>query len=276
MEELKIKTSHLVSIIIPIYNAESYLSETIESVLNQTYSHWELLLVNNCSTDISPDIIDKYVAEDRRIYRFDTKVNTGGPAAPRNVGIGEANGDYLAFLDADDIWAANKLERQIELIEKQKLDLVHCKAKYIDGSGERSDVVEKSLFNLVLTKFFGSSFALLVMNPISISSCIVKNDPGIFFRLDPTFQSIEDWFLWIDLSLSGKKFGVLNEQLLFYRVHNSSISSINGQTQYFKGFCLYGLLLVENKIRLRKFLVLMVFQSIKVLSYRIFGRHSKS
>lgn len=93
----------LVSIIIPVYNAEDFLIETIESVQAQTYKNWELLLVDDCSTDSSGDLIEAKAKEDDRIKYIKLEKNSGA-AVTRNIGLSEASGRYVAFLDSDDIW----------------------------------------------------------------------------------------------------------------------------------------------------------------------------
>src|SRR5690606_36436728 len=101
----------LVTIIIPCYNAEKYIAETIESVINQTYKNWELIVVNDGSTDNSPDIIKEFVANDNRIAFID-KPNSG-VSDSRNKGLEKAKGEYIAFLDADDVWIENNLEVKV-------------------------------------------------------------------------------------------------------------------------------------------------------------------
>lgn len=266
----------LVSVIIPIYNGQEYLDATISSVRTQTYLSWELILVNDGSSDDSSSIIDKYVESDVRIVGVSLDKSSGGPAHPRNIGIDNAKGDYLAFLDADDIWDKNKLKYQVEFMEKDELDFMGCNAQYIDSIGKRGGNFKRSKISTIMSRLFGSSFALLASNPLIMSSSLVRNGSGLRFRTDTAFQAIEDWFFWIDLSLLGKKFGVLDKQLLFYRLHENSISNTNGDKQYRKGFCLYSTLYLEGKIELPKFIVLFSLQVVRILNYRIFGRHSNN
>ena len=94
----------LVSVIIPCYNSERYIVQSIESVIMQTFQQWEMIIVDDCSTDNSADIIKKYEAKDFRIRYLKTNEPSGSPSIPRNIGIREARGRYIAFLDSDDIW----------------------------------------------------------------------------------------------------------------------------------------------------------------------------
>ena len=107
----------LISIIVPVYNSEKFIKDTIKTVEEQTYENWELLLVNDCSTDNSKKIIEEYEKKDKRIKLIDLEQNSGAAIA-RNTGIDRANGKYIAFLDSDDLWEKEKLEKQIKFIKK--------------------------------------------------------------------------------------------------------------------------------------------------------------
>ena len=102
----------LVSIVTPIFNNEKVIEETIQSVLNQTYTNWELILVNDASSDNSSNLVKKFVEQDKRIKYYEFSDNKGAAEA-RNHGSKMAKGDYIAFLDADDLWHKTKLEIQI-------------------------------------------------------------------------------------------------------------------------------------------------------------------
>jgi teichuronic acid biosynthesis glycosyltransferase TuaG len=103
-----------VSIIVPVYNAENFLNRTVDSILAQTYENWELLLADDCSTDQSRDIMSSYT--DERIHCFYCEKNSG-PAGARNLALHHATGQYIAFLDADDFWLPQKLEKQISFMK---------------------------------------------------------------------------------------------------------------------------------------------------------------
>ena len=101
-----------VSVIVPIYNAESTLHATLDSIANQTFFDLEVLMLDDCSTDASREIIDCYAERDARFQAIHLKENHGAPAGPRNIGLDMAQGEWIAFLDSDDIWHNDKLERQ--------------------------------------------------------------------------------------------------------------------------------------------------------------------
>ena len=115
----------LVSIITPVYKCEEYIERTMNSVLAQTYSQWEMLLVDDCSPDKSAEIIRSYTERDSRFKYIKLEKNSGAAVA-RNVGLEHAQGRYIAYLDADDIWLPEKLERQIRFMEENKVQFSCC------------------------------------------------------------------------------------------------------------------------------------------------------
>ena len=108
----------LISIILPLFNAQKYIKDCIKSVINQTYSNWELIIVDDASTDDSINIVSRLMLRDSRIKLIECKENFGGPAKPRNIGIKKSKGLYVAFLDNDDIWLPEKLKKQMEIFFK--------------------------------------------------------------------------------------------------------------------------------------------------------------
>ena len=124
----------LVSVIIPTYNAASYIRQTVESALNQTYRNIELIIMNDGSKDNSEEIILQLQKEDSRI-RYQYKPNSG-VSDTRNKGIALANGEYLAFLDADDLWKPNNLEKKIAAIQQTRKKWVFSNLEYIDESNK--------------------------------------------------------------------------------------------------------------------------------------------
>lgn len=105
------------SVITPTYNCAKFIGETIESVQAQTYQQWEMIIVDDCSTDNTKEIVDKYIKEDSRIKYFCLK-NNSGAAVARTKAMELANGEYMAFLDSDDIWTEEKLKKQLAFMKK--------------------------------------------------------------------------------------------------------------------------------------------------------------
>ena len=134
----KIAVFIMISVITPCYNAQIYIAQAIESVLSQTYPYWELLIVDDCSTDGSAEIILSYVKRDSRIKYFKTDYPSGSPALPRNIGIENAKGEYVAFLDSDDLWLPDKLGEQISFLERNRYDFVYSDYEKMSWDGVRS------------------------------------------------------------------------------------------------------------------------------------------
>lgn len=124
----------LVSIVTPVYNAERFLPDTIKTVQDQTYKNWELLLVDDYSTDGSVEIIKSLQKDDERIKLILQKENSGAALA-RNVGVKQATGRYLAFLDADDLWLSSKLEKQVEFMIKNDYAFTFTSYEFANASG---------------------------------------------------------------------------------------------------------------------------------------------
>jgi teichuronic acid biosynthesis glycosyltransferase TuaG len=260
----------LISVIVPIYNAQEYLESTLNSVISQTYPHWEMLLIDDGSTDQSSLLINKFSSADDRIKNVRLEKSSGGPARPRNLGIELAKGDYIAFLDSDDLWKSNKLHTQINFIIDKKFDIVSTDAIFINPLGIKTGKTSNNLKKVQLYRYFMSwKFLFLIFNPISLSSSLIKNNFVIRFREDLHFSSIEDWVFWVENILSGASFNIMEEKLLFYRVHESSLSGLYGNRQMLKAFHLYYELFIEKKISLVKFVFLICTRSLRVILNRI-------
>ena len=125
----------MISIIIPAYNAEKYLESTIQSVINQTYTDWELIIINDGSNDGTLELISNFKDRDSRIKVF--SYENAGVAHSRNRGIAKARGEYIAFLDADDLWTPNKLEMQLEALQNNlDVGVAYSWVDYIDETGK--------------------------------------------------------------------------------------------------------------------------------------------
>lgn len=137
----------LVSIIMPCHNGAAYISDAIQSVLSQTYSDWELLVVDDNSIDDSVKIIETFCKKDSRVKLFRSEKSSGMPATPRNVGIRNAAGRYIAFLDCDDIWLPTKLARQIPLFAVKNVAVVFsCYGKMDADESYHSQKIDPPLF----------------------------------------------------------------------------------------------------------------------------------
>ena len=123
-----------VSVITPMYNCEKFISETIESVLNQTYTNWEMIIIDDCSTDKSKQIVKQYIERDKRIRLIALNENSGAAVA-RNKGIEVSSGRFIAFLDGDDLWESNKLEKQIQFMTEKNIGFSFTSYEVISETG---------------------------------------------------------------------------------------------------------------------------------------------
>lgn len=142
----------LVSIIMPAYNSQQYIAEAIESVLSQSYNHWELLIQDDCSNDDTLVISERYAEKDARI-RVEKNIENSGAAVTRNNAIARSNGVFLAFLDSDDIWLPSKLEHQIDFMDANKCDFSFTRYSHIDEKGNSLGVVARVKRNLTYRQF---------------------------------------------------------------------------------------------------------------------------
>jgi glycosyltransferase involved in cell wall biosynthesis len=204
----------MVSIITPVYNCEEFLEECIQSVLNQTLKDWELILVDDCSTDSSSIIINKYVALDSRIKLYSLNKNVGAGIA-RNKGIEISRERFIAFLDSDDYWHRNKLKLQIEYMIQENIDFSYTNFFELD----KEDKVSK----IILTPKSVNSFSLLFNNYIKTLTAIYDTK-RIGKTYMPNYRKRQDWGLWFNLLYKTNKAYRFTEPLAYYRTSNTSLS----------------------------------------------------
>ncbi len=214
-----------VSIIMPAYNVEDYIGASIESVFNQTYNNWELIVVDDGSIDSTSKIVKEWHKKEKRIQYYYQENGKQGKA--RNLGISISSGVYLAFLDADDIWLPDKLEIQIKELQKNKVDLVFSDS-YVFNNDEILDVSQK--MNVHTGVFYDKSSLELFLkeNRIPILTVVVKKDKVInvgSFSEKLDIQNVEDYHLWLKLLLSNGVFYSSDHILAKYRVHGNSATS---------------------------------------------------
>lgn len=217
--------SPLVSIVVPVYNCAEWVGFTVDSVLNQTYTNWELLLVNDGSTDQTPAVLEELAIKDPRIRVIHQTNGKQGKA--RNNGIRSSKGSWIAFLDADDLWPPNKLKDQLKISIDQSVDL-----SFTDGFICIGNQMDLRTFRFgVLDKIFEGSPAVQefhAQNRIPTSSVMVKKsalDKYGVFPEELEIQNCEDYLLWTRLLNQGAKFLGISQPWLFYRVHDQSSTS---------------------------------------------------
>jgi glycosyltransferase involved in cell wall biosynthesis len=208
--------SSLVSIITPCFNSEKYISQAIQSVISQTHENWELLLVDDCSSDETYSVLSNFASQDVRIKAFKLDKNSGAGVA-RNYAIQKASGNYIAFLDADDLWKSEKLEKQLLFMENQNIPFTFSFYETIDEAG--------NLRNETITTPYKITYKQLYFcNWIGNLTAIYSVD---FFGKIPisTIKKRQDWMLWLHIVKKIKTAIPVPESLAYYRVREDSISA---------------------------------------------------
>lgn len=213
------ETRDLVSIITPNYNCERFILETIYSVQSQTYTNWELLIVDDCSTDNSISIIKEIARKDDRI-RILSNVQNSGAAESRNYALREAKGKWIAFLDSDDLWMPLKLERQISFMKCNGYSFSYTNSEYVNEIGESLGIIETGPQRV-------GYFKLLLYN--FLSTCSVMYDKDLIGLIQiPNLKKRNDYAIWL---IASKRYPcyLLNENLTKYRIRESG--SLSGKSK---------------------------------------------
>jgi len=213
----------------PNYNGATYLKQSIDSVIDQTYTNWELIIIDDCSADNSVSIIEQFSNDDDRIKFYIIKQNSGTPGTPRNLGLEKANGEYIAFLDSDDIWHPQKLEIQLAFMLKNNSSFSFTNVKTFSNESEikpyllenfTSDkgVINKRVdYNYLLRKNFIKSCSTAILRVD-----IIKDKR---FNDDPKFRAVEDYMFWLDILKTNCEYANwVSLATTFYRESASSIS----------------------------------------------------
>lgn len=208
--------NNLVSIITPAYGTESFIAETIESVIAQTYPHWELLIADDCSPDNLSTIVKKYAEKDLRVKYLRMETN-GGPANARNLALDHAKGRYIAFLDSDDLWERRKLELQIEFMQKNQFAF-----SYTDYLRIKTDGTPYPFYNKCPAKM--EYLDLLKNTAISTLTVILDKEKIKDIKMTPGW-GYDDYVLWLNITKKGIPAYGLNSCLAKYRVMSQSVSS---------------------------------------------------
>jgi len=205
----------LVSVVMPAFNAEQFIEAAVNSVLSQTYSHWELLIIDDASQDASFRIIETLAKEDFRIKFLQNKENRGTGIA-RNKGIRAAQGDFIAFLDADDLWKPQKLEIQLKLMQEQEVTVCFSSYEQIDEQGNSRNELIEALPVLTYKKLLKSNYLG------NLTGIYNAGKLGKIYA--PKIRKRQDWAVWLEaLKRGGPAIGVA-QPLAAYRVRTGSIS----------------------------------------------------
>ncbi|MDR5591383.1 glycosyltransferase family 2 protein [Christiangramia sp. SM2212] len=206
----------LVSVIMPAFNSEAYITESIQSVINQSHQNWELLVIDDASTDATAEIVKSFSAGDHRIQLLTNSTNSGTHHS-RNKGIKAASGVYIAFLDADDLWKPEKLSKQLMVLSKPNVAACFSSYDLIDEKGNHLNKKVQALPILHYEKLLKANY--------------VGNLTGIY-NVDilgkvycPQISKRQDWALWLKVIDEGGPIEGIQESLAVYRIRKNSIST---------------------------------------------------
>lgn len=264
------------TVVVPAYNCKPFILETIDSVKNQTFEDWELIIVDDNSSDGTFDLVKEYVKEHPKISLYQTAINYGSPGGPRDFGVKKAKGKFLAFLDGDDVFFSHKLEQHFLAIqENPTIEFLHTSYNVINEQGEFIKYHGKQWFLRLYEKLFSLRTVCLLTNPFCISSTVIKKD---FFKnysfgtVPNLISAVEDWFLW-NCMLNDKMPVIFyhKEPLLNYRWVNNSISARNVHRCELQSITFFSILLNKHKINFFEWSIATFIRQIRIFATKFLG-----
>lgn len=207
----------LISIVVPVYNAERFLEATIRTVQKQTYQDWELLLVDDCSSDKSRDIARQLAEQDKRVHLISQETNQGAARA-RNRGVQEARGRYLCFLDADDIWEADKLQEELAFIQEKQAGFVFTGYEFADETGRGLGKVVRVPAQITYREALKNT--TIFTSTVMFDRKLIEDE----YLYMPEIPSEDTATWWQILKKYGVAYG-LNKNLVRYRRSENTLSS---------------------------------------------------
>jgi len=208
----------LVSIIMPTHNSEKYVEDSIASVLNQTYTNWELHIIDDASSDNTVQLLENYKKQDSRINIYLRSINQGA-AVTRNIGLEKAIGQYIAFIDSDDIWEFNKLKEQLQFMKESMTAFSFTAYKIIDENGnETGKCVDLNSKNIV-------GYRDMLAKKATLGCSTVMLDQSVIGKVQmPLVRTGQDYALWLKILKNGYTAHCLQQTLTKYRIVPGSIS----------------------------------------------------
>jgi teichuronic acid biosynthesis glycosyltransferase TuaG len=236
-EQIQNRLAPKLSVIVTTFNRKEYLTETIQSILDQSYQDFELIVVDNYSNYDFLAFIDSFKSE--KIFPIQNN-NNGVIAINRNVGISHAEGKYLAFCDDDDVWVKNKLHDQMIIINETQCDIVYSDMFLFKE--DISNIVGRTSNNKT-----HNLKEMIKRNPINTSSVLVRNE-NILFPEDPNLLAVEDYSLWLNLFIKGFRFAATEYPTVYFRISGSNTSGHKKMysAKHLKLIYLYISLLIQN------------------------------
>ena len=213
--ETKVGKKPKVSIIIPVYNAKKVFKETLDSIEAQSYDNWEVVIVDDCSTDGSLEYITELVGHNKK-YKVYSMEQNSGPGAATAYGFEKSSGDLVAFLDSDDVWSNDKLEKQVRFMLDNDYEFTCTDYEQVDGDS-------KPIGRVIKCKPRANYINILRTNPVGSSTVIITAE--LLNKVDiPLIRKDNDYALWLELLKVTSYIYGMNEILMFYRVWPQSIS----------------------------------------------------
>ncbi|MED3758925.1 glycosyltransferase family 2 protein [Peribacillus frigoritolerans] len=206
----------LISIITPTYNSGKFIVETIDSVIKQTYQNWEMIIVDDCSNDNTKELVGKYTEQDNRI-KYHLLEKNSGAAIARNKAMELASGTYIAFLDSDDLWNEDKLERQLSFMKDNNYYFTCTAYEQVDEEG-------KPLNKTINTKIKTNYNGVLLNCPVG-NSTVMYNVKKLGKFMVPNIRKRNDDALWLQILKKEKYIYGMHDVLMKYRLRRNSISS---------------------------------------------------
>lgn len=208
-------SDELISIIMPAYNSDKYIAQAIDSVIQQTYQSWELIIIDDCSSDNTNSIIEQMIEKDSRIRRIKNEQNLG-VSATRNKGVALCRGEWVAFLDSDDLWEKTKLDKQMKLAHASSAEFVFSGSSFIDENGSSYEGILEVPDKVTYSR-------LKMHNIISCSSVLIKKHFFNKIKMEKDHMH-EDYAFWLKVLKTGTTAFGINEPLLIYRISRTSRS----------------------------------------------------
>lgn len=214
-------TEPLVSVVIPMYNSQEFISECIDSVLAQTYQNIELIIVDDCSTDDSVSVVQTYCEKGDRVKLIKLSSNSGGPAKPRNVGIKASHGKYIAFIDADDLWFEGKTADQVQLMEENDYNITSTRALFVT---KNEKILLVPQFLSLIRPEIPTIHGIIRHNFIIMSSIVATPSAIGLFDEDLALSSVEDHKKWLELfSNKDTRYYMVKKATVKYRVMTDTL-----------------------------------------------------
>lgn len=206
----------LVSVIMPAYNSAAFIRDAISSIQQQSYSHWELFVIDDASTDCTVGIVKDLMKNDSRINLIENKKNLG-PGDARNKGIHAAKGNFIAFLDSDDLWLEEKLELQLRFMKRHEMAMCFSSYLLMEENGSYSGKMVEALEFLTYKKLLRSNY---VGNLTGIYH--VEKTGKIYH---PSLRKRQDWALWLSILKNHGETRGIQQPLAVYRIRKKSLSN---------------------------------------------------